>query len=104
MEPEGIALGFAACVAQRSKNPHEGEHPNGVMLVEPEGIEPSSKQGSPELSTRLSQPEFSCIGKTWATNLCLIPYGFHPPCGAATDYLRFSCATLPGRFGARAPE
>ncbi len=40
--------------------------------VELEGIEPSSKQGSPELSTRLSQPEFSCAGKTWATNRRLI--------------------------------
>ncbi len=42
------------------------------LFVELEGIEPSSKQGTPVLSTRLSQPEFSCIGKTWATNRCLI--------------------------------
>ncbi len=44
-----------------------------LFLVELEGIEPSSKQGRPVLSTRLSQTWFSCIGKTWATYRCLIP-------------------------------
>ena len=42
------------------------------MFVELEGIEPSSKQGRPVLSTRLFQPLFSCTGKTWTTNQHLI--------------------------------
>ena len=42
------------------------------MFVELEGIEPSSKQGRPVLSTRLFQPSFSCTGKTWTTNQHLI--------------------------------
>lgn len=41
-------------------------------VVELEGIEPSSKQGRPTLSTRLFQTGFSNTGKTWTTNLCLI--------------------------------
>ena len=45
-------------------------------MVEPEGIEPSSKQGSPELSTRLSWSWFSCGGKTQATNRRLILLSF----------------------------
>ena len=40
----------------------------GETIVELEGIEPSSKQGRPVLSTRLFQPSFSCTGKTWTTN------------------------------------
>ncbi len=36
--------------------------------MELEGIEPSSKQGRPVLSTRLSQTGFSCSGRTWATS------------------------------------
>ena len=45
--------------------------PRGQNEVELEGIEPSSKQGRPVLSTRLFQSSFSCIGKTWTTNQCL---------------------------------
>ena len=41
-------------------------------MVELEGVEPSSKQGTNMLSTCLSLPEFSCSGKTRATNRCLI--------------------------------
>ena len=40
--------------------------------VDQEGLEPSSKQGNNMLSTRLSQTSFSSIGKTCATNRCLI--------------------------------
>ena len=54
------------------KNPHEGLIPGGRNEVELEGIEPSSKQGRPVLSTRLFQTSFSCTGKTWTTNQCLI--------------------------------
>lgn len=43
----------------------------GETIVELEGIEPSSKQGRPVLSTRLFQPSFSCNDKTWTTNRCL---------------------------------
>ena len=39
--------------------------------VELEGVEPSSKQGNHMLSTCLSLPSFSCIGRTRATNLYL---------------------------------
>ena len=41
-------------------------------FVEIEGFEPSSKQGTDMLSTRLSWPSFSCNGKTQATNRHLI--------------------------------
>ena len=44
----------------------------GETIVELEGIEPSSKQGRPVLSTRLSRPGFSSAGKTRATNQHLI--------------------------------
>ena len=44
----------------------------GETIVELEGIEPSSKQGRPVLSTRLFQPSFSCNDKTWTTNRRLI--------------------------------
>ena len=42
------------------------------FLVDPEGVEPSSKRGRHTLSTCLSSPEFSCRDKTEATNLYLI--------------------------------
>ena len=48
----------------------------GETIVELEGIEPSSKQGRPVLSTRLFQPSFSCTGKTWTTNRYLSLYEF----------------------------
>ena len=38
------------------RSPHDGLIREGNMFVELEGIEPSSKQGSPVLSTRLFQP------------------------------------------------
>ena len=40
--------------------------------VELVGFEPTSKQGSHTLSTRLFQTSFSCDGKTWTTNRRLI--------------------------------
>ncbi len=45
---------------------------NKEVLVELEGIEPSSKQGNHTLSTCLFQPSFSCYDKTWTTNHNLI--------------------------------
>ncbi len=42
------------------------------LLVELEGIEPSSKRGNHKLSTCLSLPKFSCSGRTKAINRCLI--------------------------------
>ena len=42
------------------------------LLVELEGIEPSSKRGNHKLSTCLSLPKFSCSGRTKAINHCLI--------------------------------
>ena len=59
------------CRLSEAKNPHEGLIPGGRNEVELEGIEPSSKQGRPVLSTRLFQPSFSCNDKTWTTNRCL---------------------------------
>ena len=69
VELEGVALDEVALLA---KNPHEGESHLSGTLVELEGVEPSSAQGNHTLSTRLSQPSFSCSGKTWATNQNLI--------------------------------
>jgi len=43
-----------------------------MVLVELEGVEPSSKQGNNKLSTCLSSLKFSSVGKTEATNLHLI--------------------------------
>ncbi len=42
---------------QRNKKRPRGSIPESGTLVELEGIEPSSKQGHPALSTRLSQPK-----------------------------------------------
>ena len=54
------------------ESPREGLIPRGRNEVELEGIEPSSKQGHPRLSTRLFRTSFSCTGKTRTTNHCLI--------------------------------
>ena len=43
-----------------------------MVLVDLEGVEPSSKQGNNKLSTCLSSLRFSCVGKTKATNPRLI--------------------------------
>ena len=51
---------------------------NDFLLVDLEGVEPSSKQGTNKLSTCLSSPGFSCTSKTEATNLYLILFiSFH---------------------------
>ena len=42
------------------------------LLVDLEGIEPSSKRGNHKLSTCLSLPNFSCNGRTKAINHYLI--------------------------------
>ena len=42
------------------------------LLVDLEGIEPSSKRGNHKLSTCLSLPNFSCNGRTKAINRYLI--------------------------------
>ena len=42
------------------------------LLVDLEGIEPSSKRGNHKLSTCLSLPKFSCRNRTKAINSCLI--------------------------------
>ena len=47
-----------------------------IVLVELEGIEPSSKRRVNLLSTRLSPLRFSCVGKTGATNQRLILLNF----------------------------
>lgn len=43
-----------------------------IYFVDQEGLEPSSKQETNMLSTRLSLTKFSCCGKTSATNRSLI--------------------------------
>ncbi len=43
-----------------------------LLLVDLEGIEPSSKRGNHKLSTCLSLPKFSSNGRTKAINHCLI--------------------------------
>ncbi len=72
--------------------------------MELEGIEPSSKQGRPVLSTRLSQPSVFECGQDLGHQSAPYPHELHPSCEAIMGYPRFSCATLPGRFGATAPE
>lgn len=47
-----------------------------MLIVELEGIEPSSKRGNHKLSTCLSLPKFSCNGRTKAINHCLILLSF----------------------------
>ena len=42
------------------------------LIVDLEGIEPSSKRGNHKLSTCLSLPKFSCRNRTKAINSCLI--------------------------------
>ena len=49
------------------------------MLVELEGIEPSSKQGNHTLSTCLFQTSFSCCDKTWTTHQQPYLLKFHSP-------------------------
>ena len=46
------------------------------LLVDLEGIEPSSKRGNHKLSTCLSLPKFSCRNRTKAINSCLILLSF----------------------------
>lgn len=43
-----------------------------IYFVDQEGLEPSSKQETNMLSTRLSLTKFSCCDKTSATNRSLI--------------------------------
>ncbi len=62
--------------SHHKKRPDYKSDRTKVMFVELEGIEPSSKQGRPVLSTRLFQPSFSCTGKTWTTNRYLSLYEF----------------------------
>jgi len=74
------------------------------MPVELEGIEPSSKQGRPVLSTRLSRT--FVFGWRQDPGHRHSPYllRFHLRRGAATGYPRYCCATWSGGFGATAPE
>ena len=83
MELEGIAPAsrlsetkvrlcrLSICQGQSARTLTRVKSSQGRNEVELEGIEPSSKQGRPVLSTRLFQPSFSCIDKTWTTNQCL---------------------------------
>jgi len=48
------------------------KHPPFLIIVELEGIEPSSKRGNHKLSTCLSLPKFSSRNRTKAINSCLI--------------------------------
>ena len=74
------------------------------VTVELEGIEPSSKRGNHELSTRLSRPSVFEDGQDPGHQSVPYPLKIHPRREAAADYLRFSCTTLPDGFGARASE
>ncbi len=74
------------------------------MIVELEGVEPSSKRGNNKLSTCLSLSEFSCTDRTKAIKSIPYPLWFHPEPEAVPDYPRFNCTTLPECFGATASE
>ena len=68
--------------------------------VELEGIEPSSKQGHPMLSTRLFQTWVFEHGQDLDHQPMPYPLKSHRACEAAHGYPQFSCTTLPERFGA----
>ena len=70
------------------------------LMVDLEGVEPSSEQGNHRLSTCLSLTSFSCSGKTKATNRCLIFFEFRGRCEATVRYPRFGCTTVSGYFRA----
>ena len=76
-----------------------GAHPLS-LLVDLEGVEPSSERGNHKLSTCLSLTSFSCSGKTKATNRCLIFFEFRGRCEATVRYPRFGCTTVSGYFRA----
>ena len=64
-------------------------------IVELEGVEPSSKQGTKVLSTCLSSPRFSCTDKTEATNQCLISLNFIITAEPATTILDLAAPPYP---------
>ena len=64
--------------------------PGVTFRVELEGVEPSSKQGNPALSTRLFRFMFSCGGKTRTTNRRLILFVFAAPPRRLCDYSRLA--------------
>ena len=63
------------------------------IFVELEGFEPSSKQGTSELSTCLFQPWLSGATKTWTTKQRLILWEFIWASRHTPDYFRFTCTT-----------
>ena len=71
--------------------------------VELEGIEPSSKQGHPVLSTRLSQTEVFECWQDLGHRPTPYPLKFHRTREAANGYPQFSCTTEPESFGAKEP-
>ena len=90
----------SSLLASLAKNPHEGEMPEGFTFVELEGIEPSSKQGNPVLSTRLSQPLVFECRQDLGHQPTPYPLKFHRQREAAGDYPPICCTTMPERLGA----
>ena len=76
----------------------------GIIFVELEGIEPSSKQGNHMLSTRLSQPSVFVRRQDLGHPHAPYPLKLHSRCEATGNYPRFSCTTESECFGATASE
>ena len=74
-----------------------------MWVVELEGIEPSSKQGHPVLSTRLSQTSIFEHLLDLGHRQVPYPLNLHRTCEATYGYPQFCCTTEPERFGAMEP-
>ena len=75
-----------------------------IIIVDLEGVEPSSKQGNHTLSTRLFRPSVFELQQDPDHQLQPYPLKFHPMREAAQDYFRFNRTALPKRFGTTAFE
>ena len=74
------------------------------LLVDLEGIEPSSKRGNHKLSTCLSLPKFFVQEQNQSHQFLPYPLKFHQKCEATSNYPRCNCTTEPECFGATASE
>ena len=81
----------------------KGLQSEALIAVELEGIEPSSKQRYPELSTRLFRPSVFVRHQDPDHQMTPYPLKSHHQGEAPGDQLRFHCATESGCFGAGSP-
>ena len=74
------------------------------LLVDLEGIEPSSKRGNHKLSTCLSLPKFFVQEQNQSHQPLPYPLKFHSRLKADKNYPRCNCTTGSECFGATASE